>query len=360
MKPLIALTPRRLQKGVTLVELLIALMLGLLLTAGMIQVFVGNRATYEFNDSLSRIQENARFALDHIAYNARMGGYSGCLSDVPIHNNLTVPLTDFRFDIENGIYGYDATGTTSDDDEYDLDPVSGGTWNEALPADLSGVVAGSDVLVVRSIGGNAVSLISPFTNAAQLFVDPSHNFLEGEVLVVSDCQKASVFQVTGIDNGGHNIVHSNAGSFTPGNSGPNWGPEQDYGLGAELARLQTFAFYVGDGPNGPALFQHRLNSSATIVAEELAQGIETMQIRYGVDTVGEDGAVDDVVSAAFIADWTTVVSVEVSLLARAVEGYGTEIDTAVYRLGGIAFNPDNDRRLRQVFSTSIGVRNRLP
>lgn len=358
MKPLIALTPRRLQKGVTLVELLIALLLGLLLTAGMIQVFVGNRATYEFNDGLSRIQENARFALDHMAYNARMGGYSGCLADVPIHNNLTVPLTNFRFDIEDGgIYGYDATGTTSDDDEYDAEDPPGATWNEALPADIAAdVIAGSDVLVVRSVGGSAVSLVSPFTNAAQLFVDPSHNFLEGEILVVSDCQKASVFQVTEISNTKENIVHSNNGSFIPGNSGPNWDDEQDYGLGAELARLQTFAFYVGDGP---ALFQHRLGAGAGMVQEELAQGIETMQVRYGVDN-DNDGAVDELVSAALITNWTAVVSVEISLLARATEEYGTETDTADYRLGGIVYNPNDDRRLRQVFSTSIGVRNRLP
>lgn len=354
-------TPQRRQKGVTLIELLVALMLGLLLTAGMIQVFIGNRATYEFNDSLSRIQENARFTLDHIAYNTRMAGYSGCLSDVVIYNNLD-GTNNFRDDIENGIQGHDANGT-GDNDTYDpaADPLPG--WTPALPAELAGqVLQGSDVLIVRSMGGSSVSLVAPFTNAAQLFVDPSHNFLIGEILVVSDCQKASIFQVTNIDATGVNIVHSNSGSFTPGNAGPNWDAEQDYGLGAELARLQTFAFYVGTGDDGPALFHLRLRSVgniASFAAEELAGGIETMQVRYGVDN-DSDGAMDDVVPASAVADWTRVLSVEVSLLARASEEYGTETDTAVYRLGGTTFNPPDDRRLRQVFSTSVGVRNRLP
>lgn len=355
--------PRRRQHGVTLVELLVALLLGLLLTAGMIQVFIGNRATYEFNDSLSRIQENARFTLDHIAYNARMAGYSGCLSDVVIYNNLDGAANDFRDDIENGIQGHDANGT-ADDDTYDpgSDPLPG--WTPALPAELVGrVLAGSDVLIVRSIGGSAISLVSPFTNASQLFVDPSHNFLTGEILVVSDCQKASIFQVTNVDATGINIVHSNDNSFTPGNTSPNWDPEQDYGLGAELARLQTFAFYVGVGADGrPALFQLRLRAvgnTSDFAAEELSGGIETMQVRYGIDN-DNDGAIDDLVAASAVADWTRVLSAEVSLLARAAEEYGTETDAAVYRLGGTTFNPPNDRRLRQVFSTSVGVRNRLP
>jgi type IV pilus assembly protein PilW len=341
------------QRGVTLVELMISLLLGLLLTAGIIQVFVGNRVTYAFNDGLSRIQENARFSLDHIAYHARMAGYKGCISDIAIHNNLqTGTDIDFAVDLENGIQGYEAGGA--------------GSWTPGLPSQLTGLPANngrpiddSDVLIVRGVSSTANALVSPFTNAASLFVSVPHDFVIGDLLVATDCQKASIFQVTNLNDDGETVVHANS-SFYPGNLLPNWGSEQDYGLGAELARLQAYAFYVGGTANGPALFQLRLRGSASseFVAEELAAGIDTMQVRYGVD-IGNDGAIDRWDTANAVVDWENVLSVEVSLLARSEE-YGAERDTTTYDLGADTFDGPNDRRLRQVFSTTIGVRNRLP
>ncbi|HET6628786.1 MAG TPA: PilW family protein [Woeseiaceae bacterium] len=358
------------QSGVTLVELMVSLVLGLLLTAGMIKVFSGNRVTYEFNQSLSRIQENARYALDHIAYSARMAGYKGCMSDVAVYNNLNGP-NSFRDDIENGITGFDANGTSEGEAfvaaaTNPAPSANEADWSPALPAELDGkVIPGSDVIVIRSVGGGGLQLVSPFTNAAQLFVATPHDFVIGEILVVTDCQKASIFQISNIDSTGHNLVHSNTSGFLPGNNGPNWPPEQDYGLGAEVARLQAHAFYIGQGENGvPSLFQLRLQlntltSTVEFKPEELVEGIESMQVRYGVDTDSNE-TIDSWLSADAVANWRDVLSVEINLLARAGEEYGTDTDTAVYTLGSTTFDPVDDRRLRQVFSTTVGVRNRLP
>jgi type IV pilus assembly protein PilW len=358
------------QSGVTLVELMVSLVLGLVLTAGIIKVFLGNRVTYEFNQNLSRIQENARFALDHMAFNARMAGYQGCISDVEVYNNLNGP-NNFRDDIRNGIQGFDADGTSEGDAYVALatNPAPSADvngWSPVLPPELNNkAIPGSDVLVVRSVSGSGMSLVSPFTNAAQMFVGPGHDFVEGEILVVSDCQKASVFQVTNINNTpGHNIVHSNDNSYTPGNALPNWPSEQDYGLGAEVARLQAHAFYIGNENGVPSLFQLRLQldtatGTAGFQPEELVEGIESMQVRYGVDADNTE-TIDSWVSADAVADWSDVLSVEITLLARAMDEYGTDTDTVVYTLGGMTFDPVNDRRLRQVFSTTVGVRNRLP
>jgi type IV pilus assembly protein PilW len=360
------------QRGVTLVELLVSLALGLLLTAGIIRVFAGNRVTYAFTESLSRIQENARFSLDHMAYTTRMAGYSGCLSDVAVHNNLNDAGNAFKYDIENGVQGYDANGTGVGETfapaaTNPAPPGVAANWSPALPDELKDVViAGSDVLVVRGISGSANGLVTPFSDSAQVFVAPSHGFLTGEILVSTDCQKASIFQVTQITIAGPtkvNVVHSNA-SATPGNATPVWGPEQSYGLGSEVARLENHAFYVGVGDNGsPALFQLRLGrvngTTSDFAAEELVSDIETLQVRYGLDTNG-DGAIDDFVSADAVGNWTNVLSVEMSLVGRASNEYGTDIDTATYDLAGMVFNPLDDRRFRQVFSTTVGVRNRLP
>lgn len=354
-----------------LTELLVALLLGLLLTAGMIQVFIGNRVTFAFNEGLSRIQENGRFSLDHMAYTARMSGYTGCLSEVMIHNNLDAP-NDFRDDIGNGLQGFNANGTSSGDTlaAASADPApsaNASAWTPALPAELvNRVIPGSDVLVVRSVSGAADSLVTPFSDSGQLFVSEPHDYVEGEVLVATDCQKASIFQVSNVQDAGGgkvNLVHSNS-SMTPGNSTPTWGPEQSYGLGSEVARLQSYAFYVGRGANGsPALFQLRLarqnGTTSNFVPEELVGDIETLQIRYGLDG-DDDGDIDSFVSADAVGDWTTVLSVEMSLVSRASDEYGTEVDTGTYDLMGLQFDPVDDRRLRQVFSTTVGIRNRLP
>lgn len=359
------------QRGLTLTELLVALLLGLLLTAGMIQVFIGNRVSYAFNESLSRIQENGRFSLEHMTFMARMAGYSGCLSEVMVHNNLNGP-DNFRDDIANGLQGFNANGTSSGEtlvaaSTYPAPSTNAGDWTPALPAELvNRVIPGSDVLVIRSVSGDAKSLVTPFSDSGQLFISEPHDYVEGEVLVATDCQKASIFQVSNVQDAGGgkvNLVHSN-NSMTPGNSQPVWGSDQTYGLGSEVARLQSYAFYVGRGANNaPALFQLRLarqnSTTSTFVPEELVAGIETLQIRYGLDGDG-DGDVDSFVSADAVGNWATVLSVEMSLVSRASDEYGTEVDTATYDLMGVQFDPVDDRRLRQLFSTTVGIRNRLP
>ena len=362
--------PRK-QRGMTLVEMMIAVVLSVFLIGGIIQIFVGNRVTFAFNDGVSRIQENARFSLEHIAFTARMAGYSGCLANINVFNNLAVQ-NPVRDDIANGIQGYDANGTGNGDAfaAADTDPApsaNAGDWTPSLPGELTNqVIPGSDVLIVRGATGAVHSLVTPFASSSQLFIAGPHDFINGEILVVNDCQKASLFQLTGSAPvaGGFNLVHASGGGFSPANAASNWPPEQDYGLGAEVSRHQAYAFYVGQGANGrPSLFQLRLQStgaaSSGFLPEELVEGIDSMQIRYGED-VDNDGDVDNWTPAGGVVDWTRVLSIEVTILARSADEYGTEVDTVVYNVGGMQFDPVDDRRLRQVFSTTVGVRNRLP
>ncbi|MCC6136509.1 MAG: prepilin-type N-terminal cleavage/methylation domain-containing protein [Gammaproteobacteria bacterium] len=64
------------QRGLTLVEILVALVISAFLIAGVIQLFVGSKQTYRGHDALSRIQENGRLALDNMARDIRMAGYA--------------------------------------------------------------------------------------------------------------------------------------------------------------------------------------------------------------------------------------------------------------------------------------------
>src|SRR5262245_7547865 len=283
---------RRRERGVTLVELMVSMALGLVLTGVIMQVFLRNRVTYAFNDGLSQIQENARFALNQMADSTRMAGVLGCLSNVGITNHLGGAADPFRDDLVNGLQGYEANGTTAGDTyaAAAVDPVpldDAAAWTPALPAELSDparVIPGSDVLVVRYVSGVTSPLVSPFSDATQLHVGSPVDFVAGDVLVVTGCPKASLFQATQVTDTafGVDLDHDDS-AFTPGNSLPtDWPPEQSYGLGSEVARLEAVAFYVGQGQSGaPALFQLRLQrTDATTTAfapEELVDGIDTMQ-----------------------------------------------------------------------------------
>jgi type IV pilus assembly protein PilW len=363
---------RRAQRGVTMVELMVALLLGVILTGGAVQVFVSNRATYAFNEGFARLQENGRFGLDSLSYHARLAGYLGCLSNVTRYNNLNTP-TALAYNFDEGLRGYEAVGTSPGQTfaaaaTNPANSSTAGDWAPALPAALLGnVIPGSDVLVVRHAAATSHALLSPFNSATTVTaVADADDYQRGDVAIVSDCQKASIFQVTSIANtaGGIELGHVAAG--TPGNQTPSWNTDQQYASGAQLIRGETWVFYVGARPGGgpPALFQRRLlvdgaTTSATLVSEELVEAAETMQIRYGIDAA-LDGAIDSYVTANNVTDWGQVAAVRIALVTRSPDEYGTDVDADTYVVDETVFDPVDDRRVRQVFVTTAGIRNRLP
>ncbi|RRW48097.1 hypothetical protein EGJ52_00385 [Pseudomonas luteola] len=100
------------QKGLSIVELLIALTLSLILLAGVIQVFLSTRQTYQTNEVISRMQENGRFALDFMTRSVRLGGYLDPSSALPkpagIEGGCSVIANDIPRCTVNG------AGTASD------------------------------------------------------------------------------------------------------------------------------------------------------------------------------------------------------------------------------------------------------
>ena len=366
---------RSAEAGVTLIELMVALLLGLILISGAIQVFVSNRAGYAFNEGFSRLQENGRFALDTIDYHTRLAGYLGCLSGVTVFNNLNTP-TALPYNLPQGIIGYEAAGTLPGQTfaATATNPANSATaanWTPALPAPLLGsVIPGSDVLIVRHVNPTSYALLSPFSSATQVTaVAPATAFQVGDIAVASDCQKASIFQVTAIGAVGGGITLSHTATGTPGNSAAeaSWDTDEQYAAGAQVARGETWAFYVGARGAGlpPALFQRRLiidpatTTARFDVPEEIVEAVEMMQVRYGVDA-NLDGAIEQYVTADAVGDWARIAAVRVALVTRSPEEYGTEVDNANYIVDDTTFNPVNDRRVRQVFVSTIAIRNRLP
>ncbi len=343
------------QQGMTLVEILIAMLIGLVLLSGVLSIFTNSKQTYRMQEALSRLQENSRFAMDFISRDVRQAGFLGCNSNALIENVLNDP-TNAGWDISNVILGFNnVTGSFST---------------------ISNVVTGTDVIIARRTDDDGTPLVSPYTSGAQEFVATTLNndcptamantCHEGEIVMVTDCAKSSVFQITNtqLSGGKINVVHSqnSSGTYTPGNSTPNL--SNSYGAGSKLVQLETYAYYIRQNPdNINSLYRSKLNISglttAALTAEELVEGVQDMQILYGADTdTPADGVANYYVSAGTSGlDMTQVVSVRISLLMQTVEDNITS-SPVPYTFNGATVTP-TDRRLRRVNTFTIALRNRL-
>lgn len=249
----------RYQYGLTLVEILVALVISLFLTAGVIQLFIGSKQTYRFHDALSRLQENGRLALDTMAMDIRMAGY--------IPPGVSLPLQSPQM---NGPQNFVATNGTDGN--------------------------GNDNITVRWL-----------------------------------------------DNGQNRRTYS-IQPRTPGGAVPTCPTA------------------------GTSLFFRRQTDTAP---QELVEGVQAMQILYGVCNIDTDGdgnndsvgAPPGYVTAANVAavDWPNICSVRIHLLLVSLENnIVTQPQTVFFPADTAnAINPA-DRCLRQAFSTTVRIRNRWP
>ena len=349
------------QGGLSLIELMVALVLGLFLMAGVIQLFLGSKQTYRFHEALSRIQENGRFAMEILSRDMRMTGYYGCIaksifnspaayheppcSDNGICNTLNNP-SQYYWDFGTVIQGFEATSAT--------------TWTPTLDASVVDPFPGTDVITVR-ITENSVTVVdhpggTPPGSAA-LKVPTNSGLNQCDILIVTNCEAAAIFQVTAATPGPNVALVHNTGAVPscggPGNVVQALG--RDY-TGGEVMRIATQTYYVRTGASGiPALW--RRSSSAN--PQELLEGVQNMQILYGI---GNNDQVIQYLTADAV-DWDNdrILSVRINLLLVSTENniVRTQMTVVFPADTGNLFTA-SDRRLYQAFSTTIAIRNRLP
>ena len=105
---------RNRNQGFSLIELMLALALGVVVTAGIVQLFVGNNQTYRVLQGQARLQEGARYALDFISESARAAGYFGCDPDPDKRYHTLNAGANwanlFEMDIRAPVVGFEYTG----------------------------------------------------------------------------------------------------------------------------------------------------------------------------------------------------------------------------------------------------------
>ena len=326
---------------------------GLFLMAGALQVLLSAKKSYLFNEELSWIQENARFAVEFITRDARMAGYFGCGSGTIVNTLNTTTGWEFKFD--QGMGGFDGDDASYPSTDFSLPPT---------PAVTSGTFPKSDVFTVLrgATEGESYNVTKHVTASSTIELDGNPAFAKGRILMISDCNHAAVFQHTGNNPG--KAVHNPGGSTIPGNctkglgypkTCTTQGVEYKYGGDAYVMEVLSHAYFIKTASNGvPAIYRQEITGGVTTLTEELVQGIESMQTFFGEDT-DDDGVANRYVSAKDVTDWTTIVSLRLHLLTRSLTQVASEAQP--FRFVGTTYTP-TDRYLRKEFITTVKIRNR--
>jgi type IV pilus assembly protein PilW len=320
------------QRGLTLVELMIAMTLGLVLTGGVIGVFLANQQTYRVNQAISEVQESARAAFQLMARDIRNAGFNGCTNSMTVANTLKNNVaTDWWSTWSNGIRGFDSSAPAA-----------------FTPAQL----ANTDAVQLMFGGGRSLNVETHNANAAQFKINKTnHGINDGDILIACDPGHAAIFQVTNSSQSNATIVH-NTGTGTPGNCTKLLGYPvlcEESGLGGTpyqftansmLFQFQSIAWYVGVNPRGTnSLYRVSISGSAP-VTEEIIEGVADLQFRF-LRNGGTNYQTATAINAVSADEWARVVSVEIDLLLTAA--------TTNTNL------PEDLRRIRQV----VTLRNRV-
>jgi type IV pilus assembly protein PilW len=367
-RTLVTLPARRRMAAFSLVELMVALTLSLLLMGGALSILYSTKLTSAENERIARIQEAGRTAFELIRQDARGAGYVGCArphtnsAGFTNYNSANLNNTTLLWDFSKPVYGFHASGST---------------WNPALDPAIPASpqpVTGSDVLVLRTTRpGSPVfrTNVAATGGTADISVDrdASVSLRTPTPMIIGDCRYAEVFIASGWTPSGAtaSILHA-AGGAPVGNTTNSLTVPLTipYRQGALLQPVQTVIYYVAScvaisGPcttlTPPALWQIvGLDTPGGAQPQELIQGVEAMQLKFGVDT-DQDLLVNKYYTADTVPNWNSVIGINLAILVGSNDQTGVSTDQQTYSLLGTPFGPYNDRRNRKVFTTTITFRN---
>ncbi|MCB1686760.1 MAG: PilW family protein [Pseudomonadales bacterium] len=311
---------RRHSGGFSMVELILALGLGLVVTAGIVQLFVGNNQTYSLLTGQSRLQESARYAMEFITQSARSAGYFGCdPENDKIYNTLNGPWTSlYEMDLTNPIQAYNYTGNGTATGPGDWTPTLAPLPRVAGPAtnmvnagtgiDLTTVIPGTDFLVFRRVeipGAPIAGIVQPNTNPIVVIDEGDFDFAVNDFAVISNCEQAALFRITGVaagpaapsgeptfslTRGAGAGIYENAAGRTLSDEGIPYGTGVN-GQATTVGRVITDIYYIarGAGVNNRGQNPRALwRRSGTTAPVELVEGVENLQVLVGIDNTPTD------------------------------------------------------------------------
>lgn len=316
--------PMRGDKGVTLIELLVALVIGSLLIIGAVSVYLQSRNTYRTNETVARLQEVGRYSLDMLESDVRLAGYWGLTNRADFVENSGTPAqtrqavdaavgsncgVNFTVDASASIDARDATST-------------GGTgWNFGCAA--VNPVSWADVLVVRRASSDTTALQA------------------GRMQVQSTRVRA---------------VYFNDGAL----------PALFDAASSETHDVLVHAYYVSDVPataNTPRQFVLRRKTlirggaNPVISDEDVMPGVEDLQVQFGIDVAPRDGNVDRYVNPGAVPAGARITSARIWLRVLAEDREIGFNDDTNWAYANAAYGVVGGDRRRVLISKTIQIRN---
>ena len=386
------------QRGFTLVELLVALLIGLLLAAAIIVIYAGSQSTFRASQGVSRSQEATRFAVHFLKTDIRQAGFNGCSEGVSKRSTLNQLSANHLPSYETAIFGWDYAGTSTPGDTFDLNyetsPVGAsdaevqndrtantaaanmwqgqtvrvvqdpnrGTIAENQIIDLPPIIQaleplqGSDIVSISIadplLSNDAPVYITTQTNERSPTLeteDSDGNAIAtgvgiGGIITVGDCSTVDTFQNTADAGDSFLSALENGAIFPDNNLTGTFGWQKKWNESAQVYQQTALVYFVGTGASGsPSLY--RYSSNCGLVAP--ANAVDACQVRVvelveGVENIQAkyaeditaDGIPDRLSSANQVTDFDNVLSVELGILVRSVDS-GLDVDnTGTYILAG--------------------------
>ena len=328
-----------------MVELMVALVITLILLAGIGQIFLSSKKSFVIQNNLSRIQENGRYAMDVLVSDLRRAGYWGGNADLTTiggslgtnmgEDEACTNASNWTRMLDRSIYGMDFTGT---------EKPSGNNYSCIDDAGATGYVRG-DMMLVRYAHPSAVgSITKPLPCTAGTTIAACY---PNEYFLRSSLFRGRLFKGSESEDAANTLVAP----------------------AIRTAELVARAYYIGASSNPsacpddgavPSLYRIALDGGG-FNAEEVAYGVDNLQIKYGIDSSG-DGVVNRYFDADNIAaaDWTNVVAARVWLLVRAECPETGYTNDNTYVMGDENYTPaDTAGRgyRRKLYTSTVNLRN---
>lgn len=336
----------RLQGGFSLIELMIALIIGLLVVAAAGGLFLSNRRVYAATESVNRIQEGQRAAFEMMARDIREAGGNPCTRNVVNMLDTSRP--------------------------------TGAYWTRWMQG-LSGTEGGAnpDEIVLNLANSSSVRVTNADNPSANIGISTQGGIQDNDIVMVCNPEVASIFQVTEVTSAGGLSLQHNSGSGNPGNlqkpfqqdqstfdSNPS-GNAAGYcflpdpvnpnsnclnrasNLPAQVVRPYAVRWFIADNArNGRSLYRQVVINSVAGASDEIAEGVVDMQVQYklgpAVAMVNASGTWTDV-------QWRSINAVRVALTFEAQTGALSERDVQ---------GTDN-AALTRTFGDVVTLRNRV-
>ena len=289
------------QAGLTLVELLVALVLGLVLILGVLNIFVSNRETFRVTENLARIQENARAGFDFMARDVREAGQNPCGTTLVANVIRKTGAIPWWADWNSGpIIGVDGSV-----DRTDI--VAFGTTTNAR-------VAGTDAVLVIRAEQDEKAVINHQAGTFEMTLKAVTGLVADDVVLACDMQGAAIFQL-GTVSAGLSLINYDPG-FAALNCSDKLGhptpincaapPVKVFPAGAVLSKLSASFWYIGYSASGKrSLYRTRIIKKTvagvptiTTEPEEMVTGVQDLQMTYLTKNVSTEALAADWVAAS--------------------------------------------------------------